>query len=561
MALVSLLALFFSPAQAALVQGAGHADLEIQAGATTRVVVLVAALSAPASAAGAVEPSIAEQAKLAWASTPLLRDASALNAAGVALASFAPQKLRPSDLQSLLTSRGYQQSLDAAASTLQQRFPGATLVLAGPGSAGDAVLAWLSADKASGSKEFSHTLLVGAHFQAWRALSLGSNTSANTSAEPNAADRRSTLIVHTPTQTCPFASHVEASENALRLQAQYVRFYYPEWDTSGSCSLAGQLGLRGRDATLRTWLLEWLAGKDVSGEYGAEGVTAAYDERLQRLEIPASFGEGFLESTVLTPAGAGPHPLLVFHHGDVGEDSPRITSRLRLVDWVIAREFLALGYAVAFPQRPGVGGSEGKYPRVFYGERADPTLKGRIHGAFSLWATGAARLAPRVDPNRVVVAGQSAGGYAVMAIASVNPPWVKALINYSGGRSSHTSGGGIVRGVRFTDGSTTARRDDSAQSDDTSMIEGFRTFGKTARTPLLMIFAANDSRYKKEIIEKAATAYAESGGSGVLKLYPDQPNDGHFVYHRVAVWQQDLREFLKAQGLPSTPLPKPDVPQ
>ena len=537
-------------AHAVVLRGSGHADLNLQAGATTRVVVLVAAMPSPTAAvnvvaagvpAGAAASAAANAASKTppedtpreWARVPLLRDARELNSAGVALASFAPKPLSVDDL----SGQEWQQSLDAAAATLQRSFPGAQLVLAGLGSGAGAALAWA----AGNGKAFSHALFVGAQYRAWRNL-------------PASTETRSTLIVHTPTQTCAAASYIEAGEAAMRLKAQFVKFYYPAWDTSGSCSLAGQLGLGGHDTTLRNWVLDWLEGKNISGEYGTNGVSAAYGERLQRLEIPAALGEGYLESTVLTPTGEGPHPLMVFHHGDILEDSASIARKQRFVDWIIAREFLELGYAVAFPQRPGVGGSDGKYPRVFYGESADPTIKGRIHGAFSVWATEAARLAPRVDPNRVVVSGQSAGGYAVMAIASINPPWAKALINYSGGRSSATSGGGLVSGVRVTDGSRAARRDDAAQPSERSMIEGFRTFGKTARTPLLMIFSENDSRYRKDIIENAVTAYTEAGGSGSLKMYPPEPRDGHWVYHNAKVWRQDVRDFLQAQGLPSTPV-------
>ena len=45
-----------------------------------------------------------------------------------------------------------------------------------------------------------------------------------------------------------------------------------------------------------------------------------------------------------------------------------------------------------------------------------------------------------VDPNRVVLIGQFAGGLGSVAADSWNPPGVVGFVNFSGGRGSRSSG-------------------------------------------------------------------------------------------------------------------------
>ena len=87
------------------------------------------------------------------------------------------------------------------------------------------------------------------------------------------------------------------------------------------------------------------------------------------------------------PAGAGPFPILIFHHGSTGRGTdPSLFARpyeqLFLADWFVAR-----GWAVVFPSRRGRGGSEGIYDEGFDVDRArgyacddNLSVKGADHG-------------------------------------------------------------------------------------------------------------------------------------------------------------------------------------
>lgn len=118
------------------------------------------------------------------------------------------------------------------------------------------------------------------------------------------------------------------------------------------------------------------------------------------------------------PAGNGPFPTLIFHHGSTGRGNdatlfarpynPRPT-----VEWFVAR-----GWAVVLPSRRGRGGSEGRYDEGFEINRSSGyscdtslSLPGADRALRDIEAVTPLLLAqPFVDRSRVAVGGQSRGG-------------------------------------------------------------------------------------------------------------------------------------------------------
>src|SRR5580693_8718969 len=83
--------------------------------------------------------------------------------------------------------------------------------------------------------------------------------------------------------------------------------------------------------------------------------------------LPVSVDGEQVKLAVITykPAGAGPFPTLIFHHGSTGSGTnPSIFARpydpRTLAEWFTAR-----GWAVVLPSRRGRGGSEGTYDEGF----------------------------------------------------------------------------------------------------------------------------------------------------------------------------------------------------
>jgi dienelactone hydrolase len=260
----------------------------------------------------------------------------------------------------------------------------------------------------------------------------------------------------------------------------------------------------------------------------------AWREKIAYNQIESSSGDIKLESSLLLPNeeefGKGPYPVLVFSHGDVSQTTKWVQYKVRIRDMVVAREFLKLGMAVVFPARRGVGLSDGKYPRGYRLADGDPTFKARLMAQdvwpVLRWLKDQAEL----DASKIIVAGQSAGGYLSMYIASENPVGVVGAIDFSGGRTDIQSG-------------------KTASYHNEIMINGFADFGKTARIPTLWIFAENDSRYTASTIKQSYQAFVKEGGKAELFLNPPIDIDGHFIYHRPNLWREKAREFLTKLGM------------
>jgi dipeptidyl aminopeptidase/acylaminoacyl peptidase len=110
------------------------------------------------------------------------------------------------------------------------------------------------------------------------------------------------------------------------------------------------------------------------------------------------------------PAGGGRHPAVLFLHGGFafGED-----------DWEQAQPFRDAGFVVLIPILRGENGQPGHYT-MFYDEVNDVLAA----------AEALARL-PYVDPNRLYVAGHSAGGTLAL-LAALTSPRFRAAAAFSG---------------------------------------------------------------------------------------------------------------------------------
>ena len=171
--------------------------------------------------------------------------------------------------------------------------------------------------------------------------------------------------------------------------------------------------------------------------------------------------------------------------------------------------------------------SEGVYPSP--GRQltdADPTYRARVHARPIMPAIEYLRKEKEINSEKMIVVGQSAGAYATMYIASQNPPGVIGAINFAGGRSDQLDG-------------------EPAHFRNPITIEGNAEFGKTARIPVLMIYAENDSRGTVNTIRLAYEAFIHSGGTATLLLTPPLNVDGHYLYHYPDLWREVFLRYLR----------------
>ncbi|MDP2332887.1 MAG: prolyl oligopeptidase family serine peptidase [Reyranella sp.] len=257
---------------------------------------------------------------------------------------------------------------------------------------------------------------------------------------------------------------------------------------------------------------------------------AAAQDREQVVRAPGPGGSS-LVTRVIRPLGEARHPLVVINHGSPADGSqrakmepPRYTA---LSSW-----FLARGYVVALPLRRGYGESGGTWAEA-YGRCDTPDYHGAgLRSAADIQATiDFMRTQPYVAADRSIVVGQSAGGWATIALSSRNPPGVAGLVNFAGGRGGHQKlpQGGI--------GNCTPG----------ALVEAAAKYGATARVPMLWIYTENDSFFEPALARRMAEAYDRAGGKATYKALGPFGRDGHGLAgssNGVSLWAPLIESFL-----------------
>jgi dienelactone hydrolase len=196
----------------------------------------------------------------------------------------------------------------------------------------------------------------------------------------------------------------------------------------------------------------------------------------------------------------------------------------------LSRWFVRHGYAVVVPQRPGHGETGGAY-REDQGGCDDPDFARAGAGAAESIAAAAAymRAQPFVRRNGVIVSGQSAGGWAALALASRAPAGLRAAINFAGGL-----------GGRSFD-----RPGNNCAPD--RLVATAEAFGRTSRVPTLWIYTENDSYFPPRLSRAMADAFRAAGGKADYRLLPPFGAEGHLLVESEdaePVWGPALEQFL-----------------
>ncbi len=259
----------------------------------------------------------------------------------------------------------------------------------------------------------------------------------------------------------------------------------------------------------------------------AQRVPLPLDARLNEQIIMVPAGDGMheaLETTVFRPGGPGPFPLLLMNHGKQAGPA-RQQQRERFI--YMATEFVRRGYAVMLPMRTGFAQSTGTY-RDF---GCDMLANARGQARDVLDALAYARRQSWVDLERIVVAGQSYGGMAALALATRTLPGVRGVFNFAGG----------------------LRVDMPGCDWPSALAKAFATFGAYSRIPSLWLYGANDSYFAPALVQRLFHSFAGSGGRGELFAYGPFKRDAHLTLGSrdgVAVWLPPAERFLQKIGMP-----------
>ncbi len=251
--------------------------------------------------------------------------------------------------------------------------------------------------------------------------------------------------------------------------------------------------------------------------------------RRQAWLVPSAQTGVMMRTTLFRPAGPGPFPLVIVNHGTTQNAERRRLLKAPDFD-SMAQWFVHRGFAVAVPQRPGHGETGGEY-REDQGGCDDADFARAGLGAADSIAAAVAYLRTQSFVRRtgVIVVGQSAGGWAALALASRPPAGVRAVIDFAGGL-----------GGRSWD-----RPDNNCAPD--RLIATAAEFGRTSRIPTLWIYTENDSYFAPRLSGAMAAAFRAAGGKVDYELLPAFGDDGHFMAERPgseAAWGPAVERFL-----------------
>jgi dienelactone hydrolase len=245
-----------------------------------------------------------------------------------------------------------------------------------------------------------------------------------------------------------------------------------------------------------------------------------------------------LETTVFQPNGPGPFPLIIINHGkDPGH--PNLQPRDRF--YHMAHAFVARGYAVMVPMRQGFANSTGRYRD----HGCDMTANGYTQAEDIRDTLEYAREQKWIDADRVVVAGQSYGGLATIALGTEELPGVRGLINFAGGLRDDSNGCGWR----------------------SALVSAFAEYGSQNKVPSLWMYGQNDSLFGPELVARMHDAFEQAGGKARLVEYAAFKRDSHGMLASrdgEKVWLADTMQFLERVGMPTKVIykvPEPPMPQ
>ncbi|WP_061027233.1 alpha/beta hydrolase [Bradyrhizobium sp. CCH5-F6] len=230
-----------------------------------------------------------------------------------------------------------------------------------------------------------------------------------------------------------------------------------------------------------------------------------------------------LEGTFYPPSGHGQAPLAILTHGsDIGRNQLRSWSFSTEAHWLHDN-----GFAMLALMRRGRGSSEGINGEETFGRANDGSLIDVSAGVAEAVedlesAIAFGRTLPGVKPGKVLLAGQSRGGFLAMHYAGLKPGEVMGVVNFSGGWYPY--------GPVTTSYYANAGR------------------GAGPEVTQLWLYADNDRLYKEELIREYHQAFVAAGGSVRFELLRGVPGDGHLLRLYPERWRSIADEFLASLG-------------
>ena len=272
-----------------------------------------------------------------------------------------------------------------------------------------------------------------------------------------------------------------------------------------------------------------LAGLPAQAAYAqALELNAQLNESVVEIQKTSGLFTLSLETTVYKPDGPGPFPVAVINHGKAPGD-PRFQKRYRPTP--AARYFLQRGYAVVVPMRQGFSKSTGNY----IGGGCNVESNGRLQAEDVKAVLDYLATQAYADTSRVVVVGQSHGGWTTLAFGTLAYPGVKGLVNFAGGL-----------------------RQENCPAWQQTLARSAGAYGAQTRLPSVWFYGDNDSYFNTDTFRAMHAQYVAAGGAARLVAFGNFGADAHSLFSARAgesIWQPEVTRFLASVGLPHSPMP------
>ncbi|MBN8488864.1 MAG: alpha/beta hydrolase [Burkholderiales bacterium] len=269
-------------------------------------------------------------------------------------------------------------------------------------------------------------------------------------------------------------------------------------------------------------LLVALAAAPQAARAVDEVLLPALREEIVPVRKTSTFGVE-LQTTYFRPAGDGPFPWVVINHGKASGD-PRFQARARYL--LVARELVQRGWAVVVPMRQGFGKSGGVY--LDAGCNVHSNGLAQADDVREVIAAYARR--PELDPQRVMVWGQSHGGWTTLATGSLGLSGVRGLVSFAGGL-----------------------KQSSCLNWEGELAAAVGRYGAATAVPALFFYGDNDSFWPEPLWRDMVQRYNAAGGKARVVAYGSFGKDAHDMFGSSAglpIWLPEVERFVRELGLP-----------
>ena len=242
-----------------------------------------------------------------------------------------------------------------------------------------------------------------------------------------------------------------------------------------------------------------------------------------------------LYTRICRPRRDTPARVVLINHGLPPDPNARPAMPPSKCESEAVQWFLSRGYLVVAGMRRGYGLTGGDLAEG-HGAfcTADGYAQAGREGARDLDAlvTYATAL-PYARPDGVIVVGQSVGGWVTIAYNSLPHPKVVAMVSRAGGHGGHQRN--VANAV--------------CRPEELERAAGM--FGATARTPMLWMYAANDSFFGPDVAVAMHAEFAAAGGRAELVQPGPFDGDGHKLFFGnggSAIWGPVMERYLASRG-------------